>query len=186
MVPAWSRLLAGLVGAMVAPVGLAADPEPDAPPVAVFAELDGTWSGEFVGYDPTGKELYRIEVEQTYETIDATRQRVRIRDRMADGTVITGAGENRAERLADGTLALTCVVDKSNGDRVSHQGRVVQLPGGAPALVWSSAAPDRTETFLEQVEQIDGTWVYDIQGTGRYGETVMVMRGRYTRQGAGP
>ena len=65
-----------------------------APPVSVFAELDGTWTGTFVGYDSKGRELYRIKVRQTYETINDTTQTVRIEDRMPDGTMIRGEGAN--------------------------------------------------------------------------------------------
>ena len=52
---------------------------PGRPPVSVFADLEGTWSGAFVGYDETGKELYRIRVRQTYTTVDETRLKKRNR-----------------------------------------------------------------------------------------------------------
>src|SRR5947208_2928500 len=34
------------------------------PPVHVFAQLEGTWQGSFVGYDEHGKELYRERVHK--------------------------------------------------------------------------------------------------------------------------
>ncbi|MHC4898966.1 MAG: hypothetical protein ACYTGW_17880, partial [Planctomycetota bacterium] len=67
-------------------------------PVDVFRELDGHWAGTFVGYDATGKELYRIRVEQWYRTLDTYTQEVRVKDTMADGKVITGTGRNTARR----------------------------------------------------------------------------------------
>ncbi|NNF43063.1 MAG: hypothetical protein HKN62_08435 [Phycisphaerales bacterium] len=151
-------------------------------PVAVYHELDGTWRGTFVGFDAAGRELYRIRVEQVYETVDATTQRVRVKDTMPDGTVITGEGENTARRRPDGSLELRCVVRKSNGERVEHAGRVVRGPGGGSALVWHSRSTDRTETFLEQVRTVGERTLYEINGMGRYGGSAMLMQGRYVRQ----
>ena len=48
----------------------------DKRPVDVFALLDGRWQGTFVGYDASGKEQYRIRVEQTYRTVSATKQAI--------------------------------------------------------------------------------------------------------------
>jgi len=110
----------------------------DGAPVRVFAKLDGTWTGTFVGYDASGRELYRIAVRQTYRTIDETTQRVTISDTMPDGTVILGEGENVARRRPDGTLALTCVVRKSSGERVTHDGRLVKGPDGDEQFIWYS------------------------------------------------
>ncbi|MEN0064612.1 MAG: hypothetical protein AAGA48_20855 [Myxococcota bacterium] len=157
-------------------------PSPPDRPVEVFAELDGIWSGQFVGYDAQGKELYRIDVRQEYTTVDAHTQKVEIRDAMQDGMVITGRGVNVA-KLVDGRLSLSCVVDKSNGDHVEHQGRIVTLPSGEPGLVWSSVRKGRSETFLEYVTEENGKAVYRIQGTGRYGDTLIVMSGRYVKGG---
>ncbi|MEE8155560.1 MAG: hypothetical protein V3T53_11465 [Phycisphaerales bacterium] len=152
-------------------------------PVAVFAELDGTWSGTFVGYDETGNELYRLAVTQRYQTINDTTQSVIIQDTMPDGTVITGRGENTAHRRADGSLDLRCMVTKSNGDRVAHQGRVVAGPNGEKQIVWYSRGPDRVETFREVVRHEGSQLVYEINGMGRYGKTLILMHGRYTKQG---
>ncbi len=151
-------------------------------PVAVFAELDGTWSGTFVGYDETGNELYRIAVTQRYETINDTTQLVIIQDTMPDGTVITGRGENTAHRRADGSLDLRCMVTKSNGDRVAHQGRVIAGPKGDQQIVWYSSGADRVETFREVVRREGSRLVYEINGMGRYGKTLILMHGRYTKR----
>ncbi len=151
-------------------------------PVEAFADLEGTWSGTFVGYDKTGNELYRIAVTQRYETINDTTQSVIIQDTMPDGTVITGRGENIAHRRADGSLDLRCMVTKSNGDGVAHQGRVIAGPKGDQQIVWYSSGPDRVETFREVVRREGSQVVYEINGMGRYGKTLILMHGRYTKQ----
>ncbi len=151
-------------------------------PVEVFADLEGTWSGTFVGYDETGNELYRIAVKQRYQTINDTMQKVIIYDTMPDGTVITGRGENTAHRRADGSLDLRCMVTKSNGDRVAHRGRVIAGPKGDQQIVWYSSGPDRIETFREVVRREGSQLVYEINGMGRYGETMILMHGRYIKQ----
>ena len=174
-------ILTALVTAL--PHAQAAEPtkEGDAP-VKVFAALDGRWGGEFVGYDPAGKELYRIRVQQTYETIDAHTQKVRILDtNLATGETITGEGENTAHRAKDGSLTLRCVVRKSNGERVEHQGRLVRGAEGDLQLVWYSVAPDRSETFREVVSANEEPSLYTIDGMGRYGSTLVLMHGRYRR-----
>ena len=150
-------------------------------PVSVFAELDGTWEGTFAGYDTEGKELYRIAVRQHYQTVDGERQAVRIRDTLEDGTIITGEGFNVARREADGSLSLRCLVEKSTGDRVEHQGRLGRDPDGLPQLVWYSNAADRVEVFREVVRHEGGGLVYTIDGVGRYDGTVIVMAGRYRK-----
>lgn len=177
---------AALPVARSAPSILTVDP-PAAPavddrPVSVFAELDGTWKGIFVGYDEAGRELYRIRVQQTYETIDATTQTVTVRDEMADGTVITGRGRNVARRGRDGAIELQCVVEKSNGDRVSHAGRVVKGPDGDEQLMWYTKTAERVETFRESVRHVGAETVYEINGMGRYGNTLILMHGRYRKQ----
>lgn len=170
-------LTAGTAGA------IALLPTPDDPrPVDVFKALDGHWKGNFVGYDTTGKELYRIRVEQRYRTIDANTQKVTIRDTMPDGKVITGEGENLARRREDGSLELRCVVRKSNGEQVEHQGRLVEGPDGDKQLVWYSETKDRIETFREAVRTEGTKQIYTIDGLGRYGGSLMLMHGRYTRQ----
>lgn len=151
-------------------------------PVEVFADLEGTWSGTFVGYDETGNQLYRIAVTQRYETINDTTQLVIIQDTMPDGTVITGRGKNTAHRRPDGSLDLRCMVTKSNGDRVAHQGRVIAGPKGDQQIVWYSSGPDRVETFREVVRREGSHLVYEINGMGRYGKTMILMHGRYIKQ----
>jgi hypothetical protein len=146
-------------------------------PVDVFKDLEGHWAGTFVGYDTTGKELYRIRVKQWYRTVNATTQEVRLEDTLADGTVITGKGQNLARRV-DGKLQLTCRVEKSNGDKVEHQGRLVRGPEGGQQLVWSTKTKDRTETFREWVSKS----TYHIHGLGSYGGKLMLMAGRYQHQ----
>ncbi|MCB1034429.1 MAG: hypothetical protein KDD47_11415 [Acidobacteria bacterium] len=164
---------------------LAAGPEPppSGAPVSVYAELDGSWEGEFVGYDTAGEEVYRIRVRQTYRTVDAETQVVEIADTMPDGTVITGTGANTARRLPDGGLELLCRVEKSNGEKVVHRGRLGLAPDGGPQLVWSSREGERFETFRETVRGHGDEAVYSIDGVGRYGESVVVMAGRYRRAG---
>ena len=157
---------------------------PSAPPtpVSVFAELDGVWKGTFVGYDASGKELYRIQVRQEYETVSATMQKVRITDTMPDGTVITGEGENIARRRGDGSLDLNCIVRKSNGERVEHAGRIVRGPDDTDQIIWHSRGADRVETFREYVFQHENKTIYEINGMGRYDGTLMLMTGRYIKQ----
>ncbi|MEM7263586.1 MAG: hypothetical protein AAF488_16480 [Planctomycetota bacterium] len=153
-------------------------------PVSVYAKLDGRWVGTFIGYDTEGREQYRIAVEQIYRTIDANTQIVKIRDTMPDGQVITGEGENTARRRADGSLELRCVVRKSNGDRVAHEGRCVKGPDGDDQLIWFTNDADRTETFRETVRTEGSRTVYSIDGLGRYGKNLYLMHGRYTAQPA--
>ena len=156
--------------------------KPPADPISVFRSLDGTWRGTFVGYDTRGQELYRIGVRQTYETVDAHTQTVTIRDEMPGGKTITGRGKNTAHRDAKGSLRLRCEVAKSNGERVVHQGRLVRGPDGGREIVWWSTKKGRAETFREWVTKRKGRRdVYHIHGMGRYGDTSMLMAGRYTR-----
>jgi hypothetical protein len=150
------------------------------PPVDVLAAWNGTWRGTFVAWDASGRELQRIDVEQTYRTVDATTQSVTIRDTLADGTVIEGNGRNVAERGSDGAVRLRCSVAKSNGERVEHLGRIVTGPTGRTELIWYSDAADRSETFREW---IDGA-TYSIQGMARYGSTLVLMAGTYSRSGS--
>jgi hypothetical protein len=145
-------------------------------PVDVFKDLEGHWAGTFVGYDTTGKELYRIRVKQWYRTVNATTQEVRLEDTMADGTVVTGKGQNVATRTADGRLRLSCRVKKSNGDRVEHEGRLVRGPGGDRQIVWF------TKTFREWVVGNKADRTYHIHGLGNYDGQLMMMAGRYRIQ----
>lgn len=151
-------------------------------PVAIFAALDGIWTGTFVGYDAAGKELYRIRSRQTYKTLDATTQSVELADTDANGATTKGTGRNVAKRLADGSLELRCSVDKSNGDHVEHAGRVVKGPDGDDEIVWSSQKTGRSETFRERVTGRGKEAVYEIDGMGRYGDALILMAGRYRRE----
>ena len=166
---------------VLAPQESASEPVEAAPPVAVFAELDGTWSGEFVGYDARGRELYRIRVRQTYRTVDEHTQEVQIADEMPDGTTIRGKGTNVARRRPDGSLELTCRVEKSNGDVVEHAGRLVRGAEGDEQLVWYSETKGRTETFRERVRHEGERDVYSIDGMGIYDGTPILMSGVYVR-----
>ncbi|MEL7305268.1 MAG: hypothetical protein AAGJ56_05485 [Myxococcota bacterium] len=171
---------AGLLGAATRASG-AAKLAPSDPPVAVFAELDGRWQGEFVGYSAQGKELYRISVEQRYRTIDSTTQLVEIVDRDAEGRVTTGEGRNVATRRADGALELSCRVEKSNGETVEHRGALVTAADGSQQLMWFSTTPSRREVFREHVHGTGSRAVYEIHGTGIYDGTLIVMHGAYRR-----
>lgn len=157
-------------------------PLPPQPPVHVFDAWNGDWSGTFAGYDPTGKELYRLRVEQSYHRQSDTTQDVRIRDTMPDGTVITGRGKNTAHRNLDGTLDLRCTVEKSNGDRVEHRGRLIRGPSGNEEIVWYSTSKDRCETFREGIVNCEGRTHYFIHGMGRYADSLVLMAGRYEKQ----
>jgi hypothetical protein len=150
--------------------------------VDVFKELEGHWAGTFVGYHPTGKELYRIGVKQWYRTVNATTQEVRLEDTMADGTIVTGKGQNTATRSVDGSLRLACRVNKSNGDKVIHQGRIVRGPAGDNQIVWYTKTPGRTETFREWVQGSKDSRSYHIHGLGSYGGKLMLMAGQYRLQ----
>lgn len=155
---------------------------PDEDPVAVFAELDGTWEGEFVGYDERGVELYRLTVKQVYRTLDANTQEVVMQDRSREGKLTTGRGRNVARRLPDGSLQLSCSVEKSDGDRVEHSGRLGRGPDGEQQIIWYSDAPGRQETFREVVRKLGAESVYTIDGVGRYGESSVLMAGRYRKR----
>jgi len=183
-IPAMRRLsivLGIIVGAtLFATLGVGQDQS--SAPVEVFADLEGTWSGTFVGYDQAGNELYRIAVTQHYQTLNDTMQKVIIYDTMPDGTVISGSGINTARRREDGSLDLRCSIDKSNGQRVAHAGRVVIGPDGDQQIVWYSSGPDRIETFREVVRREGDQLVYEINGMGRYGKTMILMHGRYIKQ----
>lgn len=168
------------LGFLVLSLTASAEPAHEAP-VAVFAALDGVWEGTFAGYDTEGRELYRLRARHVYRTVDGERQAAELEDVLADGTVITGQGFNVARREADGSLTLRCVIDKSNGERVEHLGTVGRAPDGAPQLVWHSRAPERLEVFREVVRPEGDGWVYTIDGYGRYGETEVVMAGRYRK-----
>ncbi|MCZ6656874.1 MAG: hypothetical protein O7C67_06220 [Gammaproteobacteria bacterium] len=176
-----SIVLGIIVGAtLFATLGVGQDQS--SAPVEVFADLEGTWTGTFIGYDETGNELYRIAVTQRYQTLNDTMQKVIIYDKMADGRVISGSGINTARRREDGSLDLRCTIDKSNGQRVAHQGRVVIGPNGDQQIVWYSSGPDRVETFREVVRREGSQVIYEINGMGRYGETLILMHGRYIKQ----
>ncbi len=153
-------------------------------PIDVFADLDGTWVGTFVGYDAAGKEVLRIKARHTYRTVSATRQTVRIEDTMPDGEVIIGRGANFAERTPAGSLLLRCVIEKSDGESIDHAGRVIRGPDGDEQIVWYTTTPQRVETFREVVRREDGDLVYEINGMGRYGEALVLMVGRYRKVGA--
>lgn len=178
--------LTGLALALMAGLGAPASAAPKLPapgeaPVKVFEALNGQWKGTFTGYDAAGNALYRIKVEQRYTTLDARNQQVLIEDRMPDGKVIQGKGRNTATRNPDGSISLRCVVEKSNGERVEHTGRLIEGPRGDTQIIWYSKAPDRTETFRETVRVVDGKPVYQIDGMGQYGETLILMAGRYEK-----
>lgn len=171
-----------LLPLLFATVSLAAPPRPPADdPVAVFAGLDGEWVGTFVGWDASGKELYRIAVRQSYRTIDATTQEVVLADTDSGGKTTRGRGKNVARRLADGSLELTCIVDKDNGDHVEHSGRIVKGPDGDEELVWYVAKEGRSETFRERCLGTGEEALYEIDGMGRYGDSLVLMAGRYRR-----
>ncbi|MEE9127018.1 MAG: hypothetical protein V3U11_07745 [Planctomycetota bacterium] len=173
-------ILLGLIFLLV-PGSVLQDSRP-ALPVSVFKDLDGHWVGTFVSYDTNGKELDRIRVEQWYRTLDAHTQEVRVKDTMPGGKVITGRGKNIARKNAAGELSLECRVTKSNGEKVSHQGRVVRGPGGDKQIVWHSTAKDRTETFREWVVGTGKSKTYHIHGLGSYGGKLMLMAGQYRLQ----
>lgn len=174
-------LLLAAGGAAAAPSRAAQPPAAGEPPAAVFADLDGTWEGTFVGFDTAGRELYRIRVTQTYATVDESTQRVEVRDVMPDGTVVTGRGANTARRFPDGGLALACTVTKSNGERVEHRGRVIRGPGGEEEILWLTDRPGRRELFRERVVRQGDETLYLIDGTGLYGDTLILMAGRYRK-----
>lgn len=151
-------------------------------PVEIFAELNGTWKGAFVGYDQTGNELYRIKVKQTYQTVNDTTQTVHIEDSYPNGEIVTGEGQNIIAKEPDGTLSLKCIVRKSNGEHVQHHGRVMSGPMGKKQLIWYSEDHDRSEVFREAIEEhADGIY-YTINGTGIYGNTLVLMAGSYRKQ----
>lgn len=150
--------------------------------VDVFSELNGTWKGTFIGYDLTGKELYRIDVIQTYKTIDEVTQSVQITDIYPSGEIVTGEGKNIAIKTLDGSLNLECEVKKSNGEYVKHKGRVVFDPNGKKHLIWYSNNQKRREMFYETVEDhIDGTY-YTIKGIGIHKNNDIFMVGSYRKQ----
>ncbi len=170
------------LGAAMLPLLTCGSDAPAPRPVDVFANLDGTWKGVYAGYDETGKELYRIRVEQRYHIVDDNTQKVTIRDTMSDGKVITGEGENLAIPRDDGSVELRCVVRKSNGETAEHNGRLVKGPDGDKQIIWYSKKPGKVEMFRETVRSEGGRTVYSINGTGRYGEMLILMNGRYYKE----
>ena len=177
------RLIATMLLIACAAVTAGLATPPPGRPVDIFKSLDGTWEGTFIGYGADGRELYRIAVRQHYRTVSDSTQMVDITDRMSDGTVIRGRGQNVASRQPDGSLKLTCEVKKSNGDNVRHDGRIVEGVDGAEQIIWHSSDVQRTETFREHVyRDADGKLIYEINGMGRYGTTMMLMHGRYVKQ----
>ncbi len=150
-------------------------------PVAVFSELDGKWEGNFIGYNSKGEILYKIEVTQTYKTINDTTQEVYIKDKSEDGKVTTGKGKNIATKNSDGSLSLKCIVEKSSGDKVEHNGTISKGPDGEKNIIWYSEKPGRIETFRESVEKRSDGEYYLIQGMGIYGKTSVLMSGKYKK-----
>jgi hypothetical protein len=155
--------------------------KPASKPVSVFAELEGRWRGVFVGYGATGEELYRIDVTQTFVTIDDFTQTVTIEDRMQDGTVVKTTGKHVARRNDAGALSISVDLTKSNGDRVRHTGRLIKGPRGETQFIWYSVGADRSETFRETVVREGPDTVYLINGMGRYGDKLILMTGRYVK-----
>lgn len=186
-------LVASALALLALPLLLSAAPRPSAPlalpasleianePVAVFAGLEGDWVGTFVGFDAAGKELYRIAVKQSYRRLDANTQEVVLADTDAAGKTIRGKGRNVATRRADGTLELRCIVDKENGDHVEHEGRLVKGPDGDEELIWFVQREGRSETFRERCLGSGADARYEIDGMGRYGDSLVLMAGRYRR-----
>ncbi|MEM7203933.1 MAG: hypothetical protein AAF628_26975 [Planctomycetota bacterium] len=174
---------ATVVGVVVALAGCRASDETQPErPIDVLAAWDGTWRGRFVSYDPQGNELSRIKVRQVYRTIDANTQEVTIRDQMPDGKVIEGRGRNVAELEPDGTIRLRCIVEKSDGSRVEHRGRIITGPGGGKQILWWSNEPGRVESFREWVWGSAQQARYSIHGLGQYGDQVLLMAGEYRRE----
>ena len=91
------------------------------------------------------------------------------------------SGKNIAHRTAAGDLELFCDVKKSNGDRVQHKGRLVKGPIGTTQFVWYSVSADRSETFREAVVRDGKKTTYVINGMGRYGDSLILMAGRYLK-----
>jgi hypothetical protein len=154
----------------------------DSSPIQALAQLNGTWSGIFVGYDLKGRELYRIRVKQVYRNVNQTTQKVEIEDMMPDGTTIRGVGQNTASLRPDGSLVLHCSIVKSNGDRVDHEGKVIIGPDGDEQILWITDKPDRKEAFREFVRKEGNQTVYSIHGMGQYGTTLILMSGSYHKQ----
>ena len=151
-------------------------------PVDVFSELNGTWKGAFIGYDLTGKKLYKIDVIQTYKTIDEATQSVQITDIYPSGEIVTGEGINVAIKSLDGSLYLECKVKKSNGENVKHKGRVVYDSNGKKQLIWYSNNQKGREMFYESVEDHIGGTYYTIKGIGIYKKSDIFMVGNYRKQ----
>ncbi len=182
----WLSAMPLLLSATLAAGEPAATPPPSTAsladePVAVFAGLDGDWVGSFVGWDASGKELYRIAVKQSYRRLDANTQEVVLADTDASGKTTKGRGKNLATRRADGSLELRCIVDKESGDHVEHVGRLVKGPDGDEELVWSVQSDGRSETFRERCLGTGTDARYEIDGMGRYGDSLVLMAGRYRR-----
>jgi len=151
------------------------------PPVSVFSDLDGTWEGNFIGYDLKGNILYEIKVRQVYQTINSTTQTVLIEDTHSSGEVIRGEGKNLANVKQDGSLELKCIVEKSNGERVDHIGRLSKGPGGEKKIIWYSMNGNKREMFVEGVETSGEGTFYTISGMGIYSDTAVLMEGRYKK-----
>ena len=145
----------------------------------VFSALDGEWQGSFRIYvnsegqapgpvqpsriDPTSFKRppftleATIEVRQSYISESPFFQRVRIEDRLPDGTVVKSEGVNKVE---DGVL--WCLVKKPD-DFVVHEGRL----RGPRTIIWSRSRP--TPLAIERFEERVTPQRYTIVGWGYYG-----------------
>ncbi|MEM8782972.1 MAG: hypothetical protein AAGE65_08980 [Planctomycetota bacterium] len=138
---------------------------------AILDPWTGRWAGEFVVYAADGAVLTRLRVEQHYRW-DGPIQRATFREVNERGEVVTAEAAN----YQDAQGRLICTVEKSNGERSLHVGRMSD-----GYLFWSADRPGVTETFRERVEGEGSAAAYEIHGLGVYDGAAYLFHGRYER-----
>ncbi|MEM6394523.1 MAG: hypothetical protein AAF797_17285 [Planctomycetota bacterium] len=138
---------------------------------AILDPWTGQWQGEFVVYAVDGSVLTRLQVRQRYWW-DGDIQRAEFHETNEKGEVVTAVAAN----YEDDQGRLVCTVEKSNGERSLHFGKMSD-----GYLFWSADRPGVTETFRERVEGQGAGAAYAINGLGVYGGTPFLFYGWYTR-----
>jgi len=157
---------------------VASNDRPEGVSEQVFAPWNGTWRGTFTSYDIEGKERYKLDVTQVYESVGNGQQKGVFTVKSADGTVETVHAVNM---VRDGELICRVVKigqdEKPIGERTEHKGTYL----GPGHIIWHSKIGEHGfETFNELV---DGD-LYTIHGAGVKSDDpreTEVFEGRYRR-----
>lgn len=180
--PVLSRCVAAVVLCLGAVFGACAQPGPaDARRPAVLDQFDGDWAGTFRVYTYDGTLVDSLVAEHRYHWEGAV-QHGTFTDRYPDGRVVRATARNYVE---DGVLY--CEVEKDNGERTVHRGRVQD-----GAVIWYRQTEEGlTESFRERVVPTPGGPEYQIDGFGVYpsedgGSAKLLFVGRYQAVSSGP